>query len=452
MDIEAQPFDLRECVESALDLVTTRAVEKHLDIAYVFEGDVPAGDRRRRDAAAPDHAQPALQRGEVHRARRGRADGDARRRAPDGEVELTFAVRDTGIGLSAEGMGRLFQSFSQADSSTTRKYGGTGLGLAISKRLAELMGGRMWAESDGPGKGSTFSFTIDAPIARAAARAARATSSARSRSSRASACSSSTTTPPTGACSSCRPPSGAWQSRATESPHEALRWLDAGEAFDLAILDMHMPEMDGVALARQIRERRADAAAGAVQLARPARGRRRRRALRRLPREADPPVAAVRHAGRTAGARDARPRPPPRRPRPRLDPGMAARHPLRILLAEDNVVNQKLALRILQQMGYRADLASNGIEAVESVRAPGLRRGADGRADAGDGRARGHAPDHARSWPPDERPRIVAMTANAMQGDREMCLAAGMDDYLTKPIRVDRLVEALNQVSAREDR
>ena len=130
---------------------------------------------------------------------------------------------------------------------------------------------------------------------------------------------------------------------------------------------------------------------------------------------------------------------------------MAARHPLRILLAEDNVVNQKLALRILQQMGYRADLASNGIEAVESVRAADLRRRADGRADARDGRARSLAPDHAR-WPPDERPRIVAMTANAMQGDREMCLAAGMDDYLTKPIRVERLVEALNHVPAREER
>ena len=130
--------------------------------------------------------------------------------------------------------------------------------------------------------------------------------------------------------------------------------------------------------------------------------------------------------------------------KPTLDPGMAARHPLRILLAEDNVVNQKLALRLLQQMGYRADLARNGIEAIESRRAPDLRRGADGRADARDGRPRGDAADH-RALARGERPRIVAMTANAMQGDREVCLAAGMDDYVTKPIRVDALVEALNQ-------
>jgi CheY-like chemotaxis protein len=129
---------------------------------------------------------------------------------------------------------------------------------------------------------------------------------------------------------------------------------------------------------------------------------------------------------------------------------MAARHPLRILLAEDNVVNQKLALRILQQMGYRADLASNGIEAIESVQRqmydvvlmdvqmPEM----DG-LDA--------AREICARWP-GERPRIVAMTANAMQGDRDMCLAAGMDDYLTKPIRVERLVEALNHVPARGSR
>ena len=161
MDIEAHPFDLRECVESALDLVSARATEKHLDIAYVYEGDVPAGHRRRRDAAAPDHAQPAVQCGEVHRKRRGRADGDRGAGRAPARAALAFAVRDTGIGLAEEAMGRLFQSFSQADSSTTRKYGGTGLGLAISRRLAELMGGRMWAESDGPGKGSTFHFTIE---------------------------------------------------------------------------------------------------------------------------------------------------------------------------------------------------------------------------------------------------------------------------------------------------
>ena len=127
---------------------------------------------------------------------------------------------------------------------------------------------------------------------------------------------------------------------------------------------------------------------------------------------------------------------------------MATRHPLRILLAEDNVVNQKLALRILQQMGYRADLASNGIEAIESVeRQPYDVVLMDVQMPEMDGLEASRR--ITAKWPPTERPRIVAMTANAMQGDREMCLAAGMDDYITKPIRVDALVEALMQVPRR---
>jgi CheY-like chemotaxis protein len=137
--------------------------------------------------------------------------------------------------------------------------------------------------------------------------------------------------------------------------------------------------------------------------------------------------------------------------KPRIDSAMAARHPLRILLAEDNVVNQKLAMRLLQQMGYRADLAANGIEAVESVQ----RQAYDvvlmdvqmPEVDGLDATRQIVA-----SMPNGERPRIIAMTANAMQGDREMCMEAGMDDYLTKPIRVDRLIEALNNAAARKDR
>ncbi|MEZ5635633.1 MAG: response regulator [Burkholderiaceae bacterium] len=136
--------------------------------------------------------------------------------------------------------------------------------------------------------------------------------------------------------------------------------------------------------------------------------------------------------------------------KPTMDPGMAQRHPLRILLAEDNVVNQKLALRLLQQMGYRADLAGNGVEAVESlerqtydvvlmdVQMPEM-----------DGLEA--ARRITQRWPAGQRPRIIAMTANAMQGDREECLAAGMDDYLTKPIRVDRLVEALGNSRPRKE-
>jgi len=144
---------------------------------------------------------------------------------------------------------------------------------------------------------------------------------------------------------------------------------------------------------------------------------------------------------------DEAPKAAPSAAKPRMDAQMAERHPLRILLAEDNVVNQKLALRLLQQMGYRADVASNGIEAIESVaRQPYDVVLMDVQMPEMDGLEASRRivvrwPDAA------QRPRIIAMTANAMQGDREECLAAGMDDYVTKPIRVDALVQALMQVT-----
>jgi signal transduction histidine kinase/CheY-like chemotaxis protein len=254
MDIEAHAFDLRECVESALDLVNTRAIEKHLDTAYVFEGDVPpaiVGDVTRLRQIILNLLSNAVkftERGEVVVTVTATPLSNAR-------AELTFAVRDTGIGLSAEGMSRLFQSFSQADSSTTRKYGGTGLGLAISRRLAELMGGTMWAASDGPEKGSTFSFKIVAPTT--------TTSPVRQRDfvgaqpelldKRVLVVDDNATNRRVLALQT-----GKWgmTSRDTDSPAEALRWIEAGEPFDVAILDMHMPEMDGVALAGKMRERR----------------------------------------------------------------------------------------------------------------------------------------------------------------------------------------------------
>jgi len=448
MDIESHPFDLRECVESALDLVSTRATEKQLDIAYVFEGDVPPAigtDLTRLRQILLNllaNAVKFTEHGEVVVTVRSEPRAGQR-------VLLSFAVRDTGIGLSAEGMSRLFQSFSQADSSTTRKYGGTGLGLAISRRLAELMGGRMWAESEGPGKGSSFLFTIEADIAELPESRRRDFLGVQPelQGKRILVVDDNATNRRILALQTAK-----WgmQSRDTEFPAEALRWIEAGERFDLAILDMHMPEMDGLTLAGRIRAKDAKLPlvlfsslgrreAGdteslfAAYLAKPMRQSHLFDTLVNL-------LAHESVAKPVAGPAA-----------PQFDPGMAARHPLRILLAEDNVVNQKLAMRLLQQMGYRADLAANGLEAVESVerqaydvvlmdvQMPEL----DG-LDA----TRQICARH----PAERRPKIVAMTANAMQGDREMCLEAGMDDYLTKPIRVDQLVKALNAVPQREGR
>jgi len=236
--------------------------------------------------------------------------------------------------------------------------------------------------------------------------------------------------------------------RDTESPAEALRWLHAGEAFDLAVLDMHMPEMDGLTLAAEVHRlrptlplvlfsslgrREAGDTEGLFNayLSKPLRQSHLFDALVGLLGDDAAPIVTAPRGKAT------------------IDPGMAARHPLRILLAEDNVVNQKLALRLLQQMGYRADLASNGIEAVESVeRQPYDVVLMDVQMPEMDGLEATRR--IVASRPGGDRPRIVAMTANAMQGDREACLAAGMDDYVTKPIRVEQLVHALENAVTRQ--
>jgi CheY-like chemotaxis protein len=449
MDVEAQPFDLRECVESALDLVTTRAVEKHLDTAYVFEGEVPAaivGDVTRLRQILLNllaNAVKFTEHGEV-------VVTVTSAPVPAADTELTFAVRDTGIGLTAEGMSRLFQSFSQADSSTTRKYGGTGLGLAISRRLAELMGGRMWAESDGPGTGSTFLFTIRAPTASLPPTRQRDFVGPQPElaGKRLLVVDDNATNRRVLALQTAK-----WgmQARATESPREALRWVEHGDPFDVAILDMHMPGMDGLALARRIRD--ANAALPLVLFS--SLGRREAGDDDRLfDAYLSKPIhqsqlydTLVGLLAREGAAKTAANAPE----KARLDPEMAARHPLRILLAEDNVVNQKLALRLLLQMGYRADLASNGIEAIESIERQAYDVVLmDVQMPEMDGLEASRR--ICARWGRGARPRIVAMTANAMQGDRDMCLEAGMDDYLTKPIRVERLVAALTVAQAREDR
>jgi len=447
MDVEAQPFDLRECVESALDLVTARAAEKHLDTAYVFEGDVPAaivGDVTRLRQILLNLLSNAVkftERGEVVLSVSSAPAGD-------GLAEITFEVHDTGIGLSADGMGRLFQSFSQADSSTTRKYGGTGLGLAISRRLAELMHGRMWARSDGLGKGSTFLFTINVPTAAVPPARQRAFAGVQPElaGKRLLVVDDNATNRRVLALQTAK-----WgmDARATESPDEALRWIGEDAPFDVAILDMHMPEMDGVTLARKLRERRP----GLPLVLFSSLGRREAGDDDRL---FDAYLGKPIHqshlydtlVGLFAGHAVSR---TATVTKSQLDPAMASRHPLRILLAEDNVVNQKLALRLLQQMGYRADLASNGIEAVESVERQAYDVVLmDVQMPEMDGLEASRR--ITGKWAAGERPRIVAMTANAMQGDREQCLAAGMDDYVTKPIRVDALVEALTRVTSRESR
>ena len=435
MDIEAHPFDVRECVESALDLISTRAAEKRLDIAYQFEDEVP--DAVNGDVTRLRQVLLNLLSNAVKFTEAGEVVLTVSARDVEAGVELQFEIRDTGIGLSEAGMGRLFQSFSQADSSTTRKYGGTGLGLAISKRLAELMGGTMQARSAGLGQGTTFSFSIVAPRADSpqARRRELLGQQPALAGRRVLVVDDNATNRRILALQTAK-----WGMVVddTESPAQALQMLKS-KAYDLAIVDMHMPGMDGLQLAAAIRQaghttplvlfsslgrKEAPGSDFAAPLAKP----------RRQSQLFDTLVGLL--GGEVSDT--------PRQAavKAKSDPQMAERHPLRILLAEDNAVNQKLALRLLAQMGYRADVAANGLEAVQSVqRQPYDVVLMDVQMPEMDGleatrRIRAGGAPHGQ-------PRIIAMTANAMQGDREACLGAGMNDYVTKPIRVDVLMEAL---------
>ena len=306
MELELAPFDVRECVDGAVALIRTLASTKGLSVTADIDPATPAaviGDVNRLRQILLNLLNNAVKFTETGLVQLAVTASEPQ---ADRSLELHFSVRDTGIGLSEEQRGRLFQSFSQADATISRRYGGTGLGLAISKRLAEAMGGTVWAESDGPGSGSTFHVTITTRVASAP-----------------------------------------------------------------------LPS----------------------------------------------PASIV--SGPTA-----------------LDPEHASRHPLRILLVEDNIVNQKLALRLLASMGYQADLATNGLEAIEAVeREPYDLVLMDVQMPEMDGLEATRR--IAEEIPIERRPWIVAMTANAMDGDREACLEAGMNGYISKPIRVDELVAAV---------
>ena len=444
LEMEYTAFDLRECLESAVDLVATRAADKKLDLAVEIARDVPSaiiGDVTRLRQVVINLLNNAVkftEHGEVVLSVK-----LGPTRSVDGKgIGLHFSVRDTGIGIPADRLSRLFQSFSQVDASTSRKYGGTGLGLAISKRLTEMMGGSMWVESV-YGQGSTFHFTIAAEPANLVIGHRFSGEQPKLAGRRILVVDDN---PTNRRIINLQTHDWGMLARETGSPFEALAWIRQGDPFDLAILDLHMPEMDGLSLAEEIRKLRDVKALPLVMLSSVG------------TREPDSekigwaayltkPVKQSQLFNLLAGifgeSEPAKPVPTAAGPL-KIDPQIATRSPLSILLAEDNVFNQKLAVHLLSQMGYRGDMAANGLEALQSVerqhydvilmdvQMPEM----DGLEASRQLCAR---------WPREQRPHIIAMTANAMQGDREMCLAAGMDDYISKPIRVAELAAALER-------
>ncbi|HMQ53308.1 MAG TPA: response regulator [Anaerolineae bacterium] len=489
LELEPQPFILPDCVERALDLLATKAGEKGLDLGYLLEPGTPeaiVGDVTRLRQILINLVNNALkftEKGEVvvnvtgrllNREEIKERAGDLKAHAtaplPRGfsaELhELHFSVKDTGIGIPPERMDRLFKAFSQVDASTARRYGGTGLGLVISQKLSELMGGQMWLESE-VGQGTTFHFTLltqvaDLPFPSFLSQAQPELQRRRllivddNETSRLILARQVT----------------AWgmSYRETASPDEALTWLRQGQIFDVAILDMLMPGMDGLTLATEIRRWEANRTAEAHQS----------RDHQPQPKSALPLIMLTGSARREMTEDPAyqaahfaaflsKPlkaahlhetlldlfsAQPTRLARRReasseslFDAHMAQRLPLRLLLAEDHPTNQKLALTILSRLGYRADVAANGLEVIVA-----LKRQAyhvilmDMQMPEMDGLEATR--QIRRTWSESSSPYIIAMTANAMQGDREACLAAGMDDYISKPIRVEELVTALSRGAA----
>jgi signal transduction histidine kinase/DNA-binding response OmpR family regulator len=437
LDLERAPFGPVVCVEESVQLVAAKAQEKHLELTYLVEDSVPASLVG--DAARVRQILLNLMSNAVKFTPAGEVDVTVSATPlADQRHEVHFAVRDTGIGIPSDRFNRLFRSFSQLDASTTRRYGGTGLGLAISKRLAELMGGRIWAESD-VGQGSTFHFTIVAESG-----------------------------PPPGEAPSPGPASvlagkrvlivddnrtnrrilqlqvEKWglRARETESPAQALEWIRQGDPYDLALVDYQMPGMDGIALAKAVRQLPGARSLALILLS---------SIGETLPVEPEEAgfAAVLSKPVRLSSLQDRLceilgRRPGEVSPPPGPSPNQPASAPLRILVAEDNPANQQVALRLLERLGHHAELAASGREVLEQ-----LSRSAydvilmDIQMPEMDGLETTRA--ICARWAAGERPRIIAMTAEAMETDRQACLGAGMDDYVVKPVGLDRLGRVLAQ-------
>ena len=442
LDLDSAPFDLRECVESALELVAAGALKKGLDIAYDLDPDAPGalvGDVTRLRQVLINLLNNAVkftERGEVVvTVTAERLDSSDRHR-------VHFAVRDTGIGIPEDRTGRLFESFSQLDPSTTRRYGGTGLGLAISNRLADLMSGTMWVESES-GSGSTFHFTVEARAAAAPARAFEQAGSSQLAGRRVLIVDDNATNRHILVRQT-----ESWGMLAveTETPHQALEWIRRGDPFDVAILDMQMPVMDGLTLAVEIRRHRDAHALPLVMLTSLGSEKTPSEFAAYLTKPIRPSQlhdALMVVFGGELGLDEVQ-------GAAATDDLLAERLPLRILVVEDNAVNQQLVLLMLQKVGYRADVAANGVEALEALeRQPYDAVLMDVEMPEMDG-LEATRRIHQR-WSRARRPHVIAVTANVMQGERELCIQAGMDDYISKPIHIDVLAEALTRVLRRPD-
>ncbi len=424
--LEEQTFNLRQCVEEALDLVAYQASEKDLNLAYVMDKNVPdtiIGDPTRLRQILANLLSNAVKFTDA---------GDVVLSVSNQELietgtnELHFAVQDTGIGISEDRINLLFQPFSQMDPSTTRLYGGTGLGLAISKKLVEMIGGRIWAESK-EGVGSTFHFAIRAPSVQPEPQPAAV--SLQLMGKRVLIVEDNKTN---------RRILGTqvydWGMipMAVSSGQEALKYIRRGDDFDIAVLDMDLKDMSGIELEGELRKYNET-----LPLV----------LLMSLGKHISPNHAyltkPIKPSQLYKVLADILPRQPANRQALVAAASQPRRiHSLRILLAEDNASSQKVAQQMLRKLGYKADTVANGIEALQAlerqhydvvlmdVRMPEM----DGLEATSIIR---------RRWP--NGPKIIAITAYALAGDKERFIEAGMDDYISKPVQKEELAKVLGK-------
>lgn len=436
MEVENEDLDLRAILEEVLDIFAQLAVHQHIDLIYHIDHDVPThimGDSHRIKQVLINLINNALKftpKGEIF------VSVHLLKQTPSGEIQIGFSVKDTGIGIPEEKISRLFMAFSQIDSSTTRKYGGTGLGLAICQRLVNLMGGEISVDSVF-GEGSTFSFSIKTVKSKNHTIASSLCDLSKLKGMRVLIVDDNKTN-----LTIIKIQLANWQLDpiAALSANEALEILAADDSIKLLITDMEMPVTDGVGLAKSVKTKYP----GIPVIMLSSIGDETKRKFPGLfssilikPVKQHLLCQGIEKAFAKNGVKVHE-----QEAKKIFSLSFAKEYPLQILVAEDNLINQKLIEKVLSKLGYIADIVPNGLEVLEKlaqkaydvilmdIQMPemdGLE--ATGRIRKQDGK----------------QPYIVAMTANAMADDREICLRAGMDEYLPKPMKMEELVNILKK-------